>query len=765
MKSSHSLLLALPSRPCLSVAKVSFLGKLLWLCFAGTALTAGAADDRTEAHDSLQTIVVQDSALHDSYAVREASTGTKTDTPLLETPVSIQVVTQQMLKDEAVLTLDDALSNVAGVRASNTGWEENIYLRGFPTSTYFRDGFRIDDPSGLGGLASLTNVDSIEVLKGPGAILYGRVEPGGVVNLVTKQPTDNPLHSVSASFGSWQHRQVTLDLGGPLDADRKVGYRFNASYDASNFWVDNVADHKLFLAPTLSWKPDADDQFGLEVLSVHDRATLYQQAVVPYDTSTMSFQFGPKSANPAPYRFNPNTLFVGAKWTHRFNSDWELHQQVSHNRVDFSTPLNLSSAWGPLFQDSANNNAWTIGLGSAQLYGNTQSDGAVVDLVGHFVTGPAHHTLLVGGDAYRLSTYYNSAYSNPAGPFVYVPLFSSQAPSPGGIALDPAASYVTQGINKSSGLYVQDQVSLPHDIELLGGLRYQDVKTSGYVAMGTDMGGTGGAVANAPTHESALTPRAAILWKPAGNWSVYSSFAQNFGASNAANGTDWKGQALKPESANQIEVGSKAELVHDRVQLSLAWFNLTKTNVAAADPAHPNPATGGFFMTSIGQIESKGVELSVQGRFTRDWEGSLAYTYDHAYVKVGTSVYAAGSDMPNFPKQMLRAFSSLKLTPLGLPSWKLGAGANWEAKAAGIFVDPVTYAQTTAAIVSPSYTVFDAMASYETAIGKDKLTLQLNVKNLANRSYYTDSFMYQAPWGYVTWGEPRSFMTTAQLDF
>ena len=193
-------------------------------------LTSAASKDETSSGDTkaadeagvteMSPIQVRGTSQEQSYTVPVASTGTKTDTPIMETPLNIQVVPQQVLQDQNATTLEQALKNVSGVKSSsNYGLQEYIYLRGFLTTTTFRNGFRIDDSLG-NGLRSMTNVDSVEVLKGPAAFLYGRVEPGGVVNLVTKQPQATPYYSLEQQVGSWDHYLTNLDATGPVNQDK-----------------------------------------------------------------------------------------------------------------------------------------------------------------------------------------------------------------------------------------------------------------------------------------------------------------------------------------------------------------------------------------------------------------------------------------------------------------------------------------------------------------------------------------------------------------
>ena len=695
------------------------------------------------------------------FAVPAASLGTKTDTPIMDTPLSVQVLPQQLIQDQKATTLDQVLNNVSGVRSSNIGWAENIYIRGFSTSTYLRDGFRIDDPSGLGGLLYLSNVDRIEVLKGPGSILYGQVEPGGVVNLVTKQPQAKAAYSFEQDFGSWNHYITTVDATGPLNENKTLLYRLNFAYDTGDFWVDNVKNTRTFIAPTIQWIPDALTQVTLEATYSQNRQTLFQQSVVPFDTSTKQFQWGNPSANPAPYYFNPDTTFVGLNWSHQLNQDWTIKQLIAYNQTNVSTPLNLSTAWGPLTLEG---DTWTVGLGTAQLSGKTTSAGTVLDLTGHFTTGEARHTLLIGADYYQLKANYDSRYSNPGGPFVYVPLFSSSVPSTDGIPLDPDTTFYTNTKTNSWGAYIQDQIKLPWNIDVLAGLRYQDVESSGYSISGVNFGGTGERVDNTPSHESAVTPRFGILWRPQQWLSLYASYTENFGAANAALGTDWQGKSLPPEGATQYEVGAKTELFGGKAFLTVAWFDLTKTNVAANDLAHPN-GQGGFYPTTVGQIESKGVELTLQGEIMPGWNLLAAYSYDPVTVKQGTQTYPTGSAMPFVPNNLARLFTTYSFATKPLAGWKIGGGLTWQSSAPGVYVDPDTGATDTTTIRSPGYTIFDLMAAYDFKAWNQQASIQLNVNNLFNKSYYTDAFMYVAPWGYVTYGTPRSTMLSLKIAF
>jgi iron complex outermembrane recepter protein len=202
-----------------------------------------------------------------AYSVSNTGVATKTDTPILVTPASVQVVPLQVLKDQQVISIDQALKDVSGV-VTGGGLANNnaqpfasVYVRGFPTDTIFRDGTRLDSYGSDSNLflQQFANIDSVEVLKGPAAILYGDVEPGGIVNIVTKQPQSTPAYSIEEQVGSFGLNRTTINATGPASQDGSLLYRLDASYDSSGSQVDDVKNRNFFIAPVLLWNINADN--------------------------------------------------------------------------------------------------------------------------------------------------------------------------------------------------------------------------------------------------------------------------------------------------------------------------------------------------------------------------------------------------------------------------------------------------------------------------------------------------------------------------
>ena len=220
-----------------------------------------------------------------SYVLQNASTGTKTNTPVMDTPLNVQSVSQKVLQDQQTTTLSTALQNFSGVSVADgstisvagTG-SSGIFVRGFATSTYYRDGFRLDSGTGSDIISTrqLANIASVEVLKGPGAILYGLSEPGGVINITTKEPLDTPYYAVQQQFGSLADYRTTIDATGPLNADKSLLYRMNMSYENNGApfgsFVDLTHSQSFFVAPVVKWNIDGATWVKLEAEYNHYRS-------------------------------------------------------------------------------------------------------------------------------------------------------------------------------------------------------------------------------------------------------------------------------------------------------------------------------------------------------------------------------------------------------------------------------------------------------------------------------------------------------------
>jgi len=277
----------------------------------------------------------------------------------MDTPVNVQVVPQQVLRDQQVITLGQALRNVSGVNPTSgsvSGFgtpSGRIKIRGFDVSTIYRDGFRIDTSQRFTdfiGFTQFANVASIEVLKGPGAVLYGISEPGGVVNIITKEPRNTRYYSVQQQFGSFALYRTTLDATGPVTEDRSWLYRINTSYETNGvpfgYPIDFVNSQNIFLAPVIKWNLDEATWVKLNAEFAQNRADAFFQEVPVLNGGFFPV---PRSRNynePSPEL--QTWLFAALTWSHRFDADWVIKQQIAYNRIDLSDMQTFVDIFGAI---------------------------------------------------------------------------------------------------------------------------------------------------------------------------------------------------------------------------------------------------------------------------------------------------------------------------------------------------------------------------------------------------------------------------------
>jgi iron complex outermembrane receptor protein len=288
-------------------------------------------------------------AVEGDYVVSNASTGTQTDTPILETPLDIQVVPQQVLLDQQVTRIDGALRNVSGIAFAAGGDTsfgnsfDAVVLRGFQTDSHLRNGVRIDSVGGDTELFTqqLANVESVEVLKGPAAILYGAVEPGGVVNIVTKQPQATGAYTIGQQFGSYDLYRTTVGATGPLNSEHTLLYRIDGSYDTGNSIVDLGFHRDLFVAPSLKLLVGELVEVNLEY-EHKDASFNGNYAIFPL-TQVLSGQFLPLFNDPSLNFGERSTMreqtdLGGLLWSYQFAPNWAIKQQLLANLVHATAP-------------------------------------------------------------------------------------------------------------------------------------------------------------------------------------------------------------------------------------------------------------------------------------------------------------------------------------------------------------------------------------------------------------------------------------------
>ena len=692
---------------------------------------------------------------NEDYVLPNATAGTKTDTPIMETPLNIQVISKQVLKDQQVIRLDQALKNVSGVTTDSFsnyslgGTNQTITLRGFASQSYLRNGFRLQEGAGQREMA---NVESVEVLKGPAAILYGLVDPGGIVNVTTKQPMATPYYAVNQQFGSFNLYRTTIDTTGPVSNNKDILYRMNMSYENSGSFRDYVNNDKLFLAPILTWNLSARTQATIEMEYDHSNIGLDYQ----FDP-TLNGQFIkiPRNLNYSGPNGGTNqneNIFVGFNWSHHFNDDWKIKHSISISQNGMNRPGGIA-LFTPQYSPSANQ------VTQALYDYNHQYDtyATNVDLTGQFTTGWLKHTLLMGGDYYRkdyaltrLSSYNNNYPVGLNFVNIYNPVLG-----PTGLTIDPNSYYSEFEHTDQYGLYLQDQIKLPYNIHFTGGMRYQ--------YFNQQSGGQDNSVpvVFATNNQTAdkITPRFGLLWQAQQWLSLYSNYVESFGPNT---GTVYPNTLAPPSGAQQWEVGTKTEFFNGRLRATLAYYDLTKNNIATADPS---VAHGPNYVVIAGAVRSRGPELDIQGEIMPGWNIIATYTNTDIMVTRSNDPYPVqGSRYYGVPRNMGSLWNTFEFQNDTLSGFKVGGGVT-------LRDDQLAYTGGGPNITVPGYGTIDLLAAYSQKVGKSKITAQLNINNLLDKYYLTGAAFAAQPaatgfdGGYVGFGAPRTLMGSIRVEF
>ncbi len=679
-----------------------------------------------------------------SYTVPNATTATKTDTPIMETPVNIQVIPQQVLKDQQAFRLEQALRNVSGVYMEPLGTfqgsGEIFSLRGFATDDVYRNGFRTTNIfSGIGPLET-ANLERIEVLKGPASILYGRIEPGGLINLVPKQPLVSPYYSLQQLIGSFDFYRTTLDATGPMTNDDALLYRFNLAYENAGSFVEFTENERIFLAPTLRWNIGPDTQATFELQYKHSRDP--RPAGIPAIGDRPADVPRERNLGEPLNEVESDDVLISFDWSHAFNESWTVRHRFYADWTDASEDLVQ-----PDFLDTDGRTLIRSFFSSAF---DTETYTTSLDLTGKFDTWGLGHTLLLGGDYYDFQNVFDPVITRS---FTSIDIFN---PIHGGqIGLDPTFDFfaVQDSTEHWYGFYLQDQVQLPYHFHLLAGFRYDNAtsRTLFDILPSPDAETPDLALKFEGTDES-VNPRVGLLWQPVPELSLYGNYVENFGSTNAFSLGPGNTQ-LPAETAQQWEVGLKTELLDRRLTGTLAWFNLTKQNIATPDPFNP------LVSRLTGEARNQGLEVDVAGEILTGWQVIGVYSYiDSEITKdaedaFGNPIGNQGHRFFNIPRHGGSFWTTYEIQQGLIAGLKLGAGVVARSEREG---DNENSYQL------PGYMIGNLLVGYERKVGPSKLAIQLNVENITDETYFAGS---QGVRTANAFGAPRTFLGSVRVEW
>ncbi|MDF5721949.1 MAG: TonB-dependent siderophore receptor [Rhizonema sp. PD37] len=628
-----------------------------------------------------------------AYKVNNTTTATKTPANLLEIPATVQVFPRQVLDDLDAQNQGEVL-RTAGI--ITTGFPSTLFdsfsVRGFG-STLFRNGLK--DLSGI-NTVDTANTERIELLRGPASVLYGQLSPGGVINRVTKQPLSQPYYFGQVRVGSEKTVEPSIDFSGPLNQDRTLLYRLNADYLSADSFVDFVNRQRYFVAPALTWLigkntsltvegeyqdveyPNGDPEAGL----------IAAGTVLPNPNGKI-----PRSRNLAePSDSNSfQESRIAYHLEHRFSDNWVLRIGFQYGNKDTNPARGLATFLDSLEAD--NRTLDRIASDYSEMDNEYFTD---TNLTGQFKTGSIEHKLLVGFDLFWLDIrskeniyprspidLFNPVYGTPAGPIT--------------------GSSDNSSTNNAQGVYLQDQISLTDNLKFLLGGRFDWLNRSSL----NNLNGR-----RTSQDNNAFSPRLGIVYQPIKPISLYASYSQSF---QQVIGTDAQGNSFEPSRGTQYEVGVKTDLLNNKLSTTLAFYDLTQTNLTTVDPNNSR------FRIQTGEERSRGIELYSTGEIAPGWNIIFSYNYIDPRITKDNSIRVG--NFLNVPQNTASLWTTY-IIPTG--SWKgFGGGL-------GLFYVGDRYGDLANTFTLPSYFRTDAALYYR----RNNLRVQLNLQNLFNTLYY-----------------------------
>lgn len=655
-------------------------------------VTPGAIAD-TE--DAAVEITVTADEEDEGYNPSNATTATRTDTPLRDIPQSIQVVPQQVIEDQQAQNLTDVTRNVSGVTQGDSfsGTLDRFIIRGFSTDVFLRDGFRDSTQR----VRETANLERVEVLKGPASVLFGTLEPGGIINLVTKKPLSDPLYSAEVTVGSFGFVEPKLDLGGPLNESETVLYRLNALYESGGDFRDfDQGSERFFVAPSLALKIGDRTDITFNFSYLNDERP-FDQGIVAFGEGIADIPFDRILSELDDVATN-ESFDTGYLLEHRFSDNWKLRNNFRFNSVEFSTVFarlsELDESTGILTRSWSNN------------AGLRQTFALQTNVVGEFATGSIEHTLLFGVDLFRGTVDDDNRFS-AIGDAPSINIFDPEyglAPRPGRNELPRRFIFETK--TDTLGIYLQDQIALSKQWKLLVGGRFDIVNQKVDAGFIED-------VSSSQQQNEAFTPRIGIVYQPIEPLSLYTSFTQSFVPNSAV---DVEGDLLAPERGTQFEAGIKGEFLKGKLSATLAAYNITKSNIAVPDPILDNVSI------PIGEQRSRGIELDIRGEILPGWNIIGSYAYTDAKITEDSGSDIEGNRPFGIPEHAASLWTTYEIQSGDLQG--LGFGG-------GIFFVGEREGNNDNSFQVPSYARIDASIFYR----RDNWRAGINFKNLFDINY------------------------------
>ena len=630
----------------------------------------------------------------DGYKTGTSRSSTRTETPLLDTPQAISVVTQDQIRDQNITSIAEAIRYVPGFNTQQgEGNRDQLTIRGNSTSAdFFIDGARDD----VQYYRDFYNIDRIEFLKGPNAMAFGRGGSGGLVNRISKVADDTQRRRLIASGGSFNNRRFEADLGDKVN--NKLSVRLNTMYEKSGTFRKYGDLERYGFNPTATLKLDkaTDIKFGYE----HFGDQRFNDRGIP-------------SSNGLAYKINPSNSFFGnpdenraearidsayATITHSFNPKLQLKNYTRYTQN--------SKFYQNVYAASAITSAGSLTLAAYNDEQERNNFTNQTDLTKKFETGSIRHTALIGSEIARQDSKVlrQSGFFNNTDATQTVSISNPISSTPITYRTSGTDNYNSSKVRVYAA-YLQDQVDINKYLQLTGGVRYDNFAID-LLNKRTNQ--------NFQRTDHLISPRAGIVLKPQESVSIYTSYSVSYlpSAGDQFSNLSTSSASLKPEELKNYEIGSKWD-VNPRLNLSAAVYQLDRTNTRASDPNN-----SGFFVLT-GSSRTKGVEVAATGKITDKWQIIGGYANQDAVITSTTSTAAAGKKVGLVPRDTFSLWNKYDFTN----KWAVAiGGVNQSAQ----------YASVDNGVKLKGFTRFDGAAYYKI---NPSYRVQLNIENIFDRQY------------------------------
>lgn len=672
-----------------------------------------------------ETLTVTGGLNASSTVAQQTTSGTKTDTPLLEVPQSVSVITRQQLDRQNVQSVTEALRYVPGVKTETYGVDPKgydwIYIRGFNalTTNDYRDGLRQLNNSYSYFRTEPYALERIDIVRGPSSTLFGLGDAGGIVNRVSKMPDARGVHEIEVQLGNFNRRQAQFDLSDKLDEDGQWLYRvigLARDSDTQFQYRDgpHVEDNRLYLAPTLTWLPSADTSLTLRADYLRDTSGGTIAVLTKPGGKTTDTLLGDYSYN----RFRQEQFTVGYEFSQQLTEGLQFRQNLRFGQTD--TILNNLLPGNPNFTTG------TLTRNAVRFDEHMQAFNVDNQLQMDFATAAVKHTLLAGVDYSWLEG--NAKRFGAVAPPLNInnPVYGVDIPDP---------TYALNNNDQTTaqlGLYLQDQIHLTEQWLLTLGGRHDDVsmRTHNNLTETTSW-----------IDKDAWTGRAGITYLAGNGLAPYVSYAESFVPNS---GTDRQNRTFDPSKAHQYEVGVKYQ-PHSNLLMTLAAFEITKTNVLTNEIVN-GVATG--YQVASGKVRSRGIEWETQAQLTENIDALASYTWTDAEITKSNNG-DEGKQQANVPKHMASAWMNYGFHQGLLDGLMISTGVRYVGS---------LYGDNANTVPVKNFTLVDAGVKYQ--VNKN-IQVGFNIQNLLDHHYVGtcdgDTSCYP--------GQERTFIGSLKLNF